>query len=788
MKRMFALSFLLLLVQLVHAQNQQRFLTSVFTNIDTVKNLQYGAAKSFADTTEKLLLDIYSPSADTLKKRPLIVFVHGGGFVGGDKAIGYPPLFCYGLAQKGYVVASINYRLGIAKPKSDANYFEAMYKGVQDAKAAIRFCKKNAGTYGIDSSMVFVMGASAGGMIALQLAYLDPAEIPDSIDVSVLGTLEGVRDNDGYSSAVKGVINCWGAMIDYRWMRAGDIPVFNVHGIADKTVPVDSSYSYHGFKYGSKVLYEHAKSLGIATGIELFENTGHTLDNNKTKQTGALEAVASWMFKQFFDTGFSQKVWTSKHVEFNKDSTLTYIPDAHGNTLPDFSRVGCYQNAKPLPIVPVVKTIEAVGENSQQVIQKAIDQVAMMPIGKDGFRGTILLKKGIYKIPGTINIAVSGIVLRGEGDETKLIAIGKGKRSLVDVNGVGNLKEIKRTRQKIIDKYVPLGAKSFTIKSAVGLRVGDSIVVFRPGTQKWIDDLKMNQIEARDSTSKQWIPAEYDFHFERVIAGIQGNTIFIDNPIVMAIEDQYGGGEIYKYVFDGRLKNVGIENLLCQSEFNGDTDEDHGWDAVHVNKTENSWIKNITSLYFGFGCVNLGKQSRNITVTNCNSLDAKSKIEGGRRYSFNNDGQMNLFMNCFATEGRHDYATGAQVRGPNVFYNCIAQKAHNDIGPHHRWAMGTLYDNIISDGPMNAQDRGNWGTGHGWAGVNQIFWNCTASRFAVQQPWVSGNNYAIGMKGIKYEGRLRGRLDADIEGMNQPGLLPASLYMAQLKANFKTSK
>ena len=486
--------------------------------------------------------------------------------------------------------------------------------------------------------------------------------------------------------------------------------------------------------------------------------------------------------------GFSQQAWTSKYVKFNKDSSLKYMPDALGNTIPDFSKVGCYQNAKPLPIVPVVKTIEAVTENSQLVIQAAIDEVAMMPINKDGFRGAILLKKGIYKIPGTINIIASGIVLRGEGDETKLVAIGKGQRSLIALNGTGNLKEAKGTRQKIMDKYVPLGAKFFTINSTTGLKVGDSIVVFRPGTQNWIDDLKMNKIEVKDSATKQWIPAEYDFHFERVITKIQGNTLFIDNPIVMALEEQYGGGAVYKYSFNGRINNVGIENLLCLSEFNGDTDEDHGWEAIHVNKTENSWIKNVTSSYFGFGCVNLGKQSRNITVTNCKNLDAKSKIEGGRRYSFNNDGQMNLFMNCFATEGRHDYVTGAQVRGPNVFYNCTAQKTHADIGPHHRWAMGTLYDNIVSDGQINAQDRGNWGTGHGWAGVNQVFWNCVASKFAIHQPWVSGNNYVVGMKSIKYEGRLNGRLDADIEGTNQPSLMPASLYMAQLITRLKNEK
>lgn len=486
--------------------------------------------------------------------------------------------------------------------------------------------------------------------------------------------------------------------------------------------------------------------------------------------------------------GFSQQSFTSKHIRFNKDSSLQYVPDAQGNIIPDFSKVGCYQNAKPLPVVPIVKTIEAVGENSQQAIQSAIDEVTMLPVSKDGFRGTILLKKGTYKISGTINILVSGIVLRGEGDETKLVATGKGQRSLIAVNGAGNLKEIQETRQKIIDKYVPLGAISFTINSTQGLKIGDSIVVFRPGTQQWIADLKMNQIEVRDSTIKQWLPAEYNLYFERIITKIESNKIFIDNPIVMVMEDQYGGGEIYKYSFGSRINNVGIENLLCQSEYIGDTDEDHGWDAVHFNKVVNSWIQNITAVYFGYSCVNLGKQSRNITVLNCKCLDAKSKIEGGRRYSFNNDGQMNLFMDCFASEGRHDYVTGAQVRGPNVFYNCRAEKTHSDIGPHHRWAMGTLYDNIISDGEINAQDRGNWGTGHGWSGVNQVFWNCTASKSAIQKPWVSGNNYVIGMMAIKYDGRLKGRQDADLEGMNQKGLLPVSLYMAQLKAKFKTSK
>jgi hypothetical protein len=405
-----------------------------------------------------------------------------------------------------------------------------------------------------------------------------------------------------------------------------------------------------------------------------------------------------------------------------------------------------------------------------------------MPINKNGFRGAILLKKGVYKIPGTIRINASGIVLRGDGNETVLIATGSGQRNLIQVSGKGSIKEAQGTRQKIVDAYVPLGARSFNVSSAKGFKVGDPIIVFRPGTEKWIHDLKMDAINQRDSTVKQWQPKEYDLQFERIITKIAGNKIFIDNSVVMAMEDQYGGGEIYKYSFDGRINNVAVEKLLCESEYVSDTDEDHGWNAIFFNNVENGWVKNVTSKYFGYSCVNLGSGAKHITVDSCQYLQPKSKIEGGRRYSFNNDGQLNLVMNCFASEGRHDYVTGARVCGPNVFYNCRSENAKADIGPHHRWAMGTLFDNIVTDGEINIQDRGDWGTGHGWAGVNQVIWNCTAARAAIQDPWVSGKNYVIGLKASRYEGRLKGKPQTEWEGQSGKGLQPASLYMAQLKA------
>ncbi|RYD73678.1 MAG: hypothetical protein EOP53_19675, partial [Sphingobacteriales bacterium] len=348
---------------------------------------------------------------------------------------------------------------------------------------------------------------------------------------------------------------------------------------------------------------------------------------------------------------------TLKYISFKKNGGLLYMPDKYGNTIPDFSKVGYLNGNKTLPHISIKKTVEPGSGNDQQAIQTAIDEVSAMPVDKNGFRGAVLLKKGVYHIPGTIKINTSGVVLKGEGNATRVIAAGKGQRTLISVSGTGNIKEVVESRQKISHAFVPSGAQSFNVSNATAYKEGDSIIVFRPGTAQWISDLKMNQIDARDSNTRQWPPQQYDFHFERIITSIKGNTIFIDNPIVMQMEDKYGGGEIYKYNYTGRISNIGIENIRCESEYTNDKDEDHGWDAIKINRTQNAWVKNVTAVYFGYSCVNLGNESRNITVTDCKSLDPKSKIEGGRRYSFNNDGQMNLFMNCFASNGRHDYVT-----------------------------------------------------------------------------------------------------------------------------------
>jgi hypothetical protein len=477
-----------------------------------------------------------------------------------------------------------------------------------------------------------------------------------------------------------------------------------------------------------------------------------------------------------------QERWSSKHVFYGKNGKLEYKPDSLGNTIPDFSHVGYQYGDVPLPNVPVEVVISPGEGDDLTTIQNAIESLYNQPLDENGFRGAVLLSAGTYEVSGIIRINQSGIILRGEGEHeqgTRIIATGQDVRPLIELGGDGGLDIVGTSAVNIIEPYVPVGRQFVVVDNISNFNAGDKITIFRPGTDEWISDIKMDQIAPDGEELNQWTPGSYSFHFERDITHINGDTIFFRNPIVMAMEDKYGSGLVYKASFN-RIKNIGIEYLLLESEYDDDDDDTHAWHAIMIEAVEHSWVRNVTAKYFGYSCVNLQSSSRHITVTDSKQLEPKSRIAGGNRYSFNSNGQQNLIINCHTTEGRHDYVNGSRVKGPNVFTNSTAASTLGDIGPHHRWAMGSLFDRIISDGPINVQDRGASGTGHGWAGANQVFWGCEGSSSIVQNPWASAYNYSIGFIGEKRAGVFPDRPDGIWEGHNLQGLMPSSLYLAQL--------
>jgi hypothetical protein len=471
------------------------------------------------------------------------------------------------------------------------------------------------------------------------------------------------------------------------------------------------------------------------------------------------------------------------------DGRLVYKKDDKGNQVPDFSNAGYMGGGVALPRIPDRQTLSpaASGDDGAR-IQAALDAVGAMPVDASGFRGAVLLEKGTYRIAGTIAIKQSGVVLRGQGqgaDGTVLLATGAVQRTLVQLIGSGTLAEVPGTRRQITDDYVPVGARSFHLDDASGLAAGDTVVVQRPSTQEWIDLVGMDACAATgtmydtDDQNGQtcldmpWTPGSKDVRFDRVISGVEGNLVTVDAPIVAALEKTFGGGSLYKYTAAGRISQSGVENLRGDSEFASPTDENHGWTFIQLVGVINGWVRDITAVHYGYAAVLVGSNSKWLTIQDSTSLDQISVITGGRRYPFNiDDSHLVLFQRCRATEGRHSFVEGSTVPGPNVFLDGKAENAHDDIGPHHRWSVGALYDRITSNLSINVRNRGNSGSGHGWAGANMVIWNSKAASMNIANP-PSAQNWCIGCQATRTG-------NGNFDSLGTP-VWPPSLYLQQLQ-------
>jgi carboxylesterase type B len=163
------------------------------SDIQITRDIQYGSAFNNAtNQTQILLLDSYFPPAsDNRTERPVIVFIHGGSFDAGCKNWSGIPDFVTELARRGIVVVSIDYRL-----TGDFWTWESqqmMFDATEDARAAVRFVRKNAKQYGLDTERVMVMGESAGAITSLYLGYVKGAQG------------EGNSGNPGFSSQAQAI-------------------------------------------------------------------------------------------------------------------------------------------------------------------------------------------------------------------------------------------------------------------------------------------------------------------------------------------------------------------------------------------------------------------------------------------------------------------------------------------------------------------------------------------------------------------------------------------------------
>jgi hypothetical protein len=263
--------------------------------IDVAGIIKTSVLNSLKKKVLELDMDIYLPKNDTLDKRPLLMLIHGGAFFIGDKATVPYQKWCTHFASLGYVCASINYRMGF-RPSSKAIQRTA-YQATQDAHAAMRYLMAKKDIYRIDPENLFVGGASAGSITAINLAYMRNENRPEATYSSFLTEDLGDIENSGndYSEdfKIKAIANMWGSVFDLEMLENSNASIISFHGDEDDVLPYRFGYPFSALgefqkvffdeMYGSYYIDQKAKELGIRSELHTFYGEGHTLhlDENR---------------------------------------------------------------------------------------------------------------------------------------------------------------------------------------------------------------------------------------------------------------------------------------------------------------------------------------------------------------------------------------------------------------------------------------------------------------------------------------------------------------------------
>lgn len=327
---------------------QTRYLDDVFPNVDIVSDVHYATNISVLPMLASqppapvdLFCDIYMPSGDSVVNRPVIILIHTGSFL--------PPVLngqptgskvdfsiveqCTRWAKKGYVAVAMDNRLGWNPSSSDqdvrtSSLLQAAYRGIQDAKAMVRFMRMTeatGNTYGINANKIVIGGQGTGAYISLGYATLDNPAVelnlpkfinfnttppspyvypaffgnPDGTDSAWLpaalsptgqDALWNIPNNPTYDNDVSMVFNLGGALADISWLEAGDVPMVSFHCENDPYGPIDTgdvivptTGDFVVEVMGSRTAQVYANSYGnnsIFSGISDVYTTAANINNN----------------------------------------------------------------------------------------------------------------------------------------------------------------------------------------------------------------------------------------------------------------------------------------------------------------------------------------------------------------------------------------------------------------------------------------------------------------------------------------------------------------------------
>ena len=232
----------------------------VFKDVILNRDIIFGEVMNSRGIKEKLLLDVYMPGGDASFNRPVIVWLHGGGFtIGEDKSQAYMVNLANTFAKRGFVCISINYRV---RSNPDEDSIGTLQDAVDDAMLAIDWIRNNSIKYGIDKSRIIVSGGSAGGKTGANLCYKDTTQAHE-------------WNKDG----IIAFIDLWGSpskFLSLYKIDKNDPATLIIHGTEDKTIPFSQSEELANDLKSNEIYYELYPIIGA--GHSPIKNLNNIID------------------------------------------------------------------------------------------------------------------------------------------------------------------------------------------------------------------------------------------------------------------------------------------------------------------------------------------------------------------------------------------------------------------------------------------------------------------------------------------------------------------------------
>lgn len=218
----------------------------------------------------ELQMDLYRSDSASILPQPCLIFVFGGGFKEGNRSEEiYLPYYRY-FAERGFTVASIDYRLGMKGEKAPGmlNYkplLNAIHLAVEDLYAATGYLLEQASELRIDSSLFIISGSSAGAITVLHADYMKQnnhqlaEELPETFRYAgVISFAGGIFSREGLPSYKK-----------------APAPTLFFHGTADQLVPYNKTGLFHLGMYGSHQLVKRFRQERYPFIFYSIEDVGH---------------------------------------------------------------------------------------------------------------------------------------------------------------------------------------------------------------------------------------------------------------------------------------------------------------------------------------------------------------------------------------------------------------------------------------------------------------------------------------------------------------------------------